>query len=259
MSDLIDLHCHILPGVDDGAQTIEDSLEMAKKAVSQGISHILCTPHHNNGKYHNPANKVIPRVADLQEELDNRQIPLTVLEGQEVRITGTLIDDINRDEILFTDLDNTYILIEFPTIDVPSYTEQLFVELLLKGHTPVIVHPERNAKFREDPNLLIKFLDMGVLAQLTAPSYVGIFGKSIQKTAKQMVENNLVQMVASDAHNLKHRDFYLKEAFQQIEKDFGKDKAEFMKQVAKDLLNGDKIKMPDYSEVGSKKKRFGIF
>ncbi|WEV60770.1 tyrosine protein phosphatase [Streptococcaceae bacterium ESL0729] len=254
---MIDLHCHILPGVDDGAQTIEDSMDMANKAVSQGITHILCTPHHNNGKYDNKASKVIPRVLALQEELDKRDIPLTVLEGQEVRITGSLIEDIVRDEILFTDLDNKYILIEFPTIDVPSYSEQIFVDLISRGHTPVIVHPERNAVFREDPNKLIDFLDMGVLAQLTAPSYVGVFGKSIQKTAKLMVKHNMVQMVASDAHNLKHRNFYLKEAYQAIEKDFGKKKVEYMKQVAKDLLNGDPVSRPEYSEI--RKKKFGLF
>lgn len=254
---MIDLHCHILPGVDDGAQTLEDSLAMAEKAISQGITHILCTPHHNNGKYKNPKQTVIPRVAQLQEELDQRQLPLTVLEGQEVRITGDLLEDMSRDEILFTDLEDTYILIEFPTMDIPAYTEQLFFELRGLGKIPVIVHPERNAKFREDPNRLIPFLDMGVLAQLTAPSYVGTFGKSIQKTAKQMVKHNLVQMVASDAHGVNKRNFFMKEAFSEIEKDFGHEKVLAMQQVAKDLLNGDLINFPVYTEV--KKRKFGLF
>lgn len=254
---MIDLHCHILPGVDDGAQTLEDSLAMAEKAISQGITHILCTPHHNNGKYKNSKQTVIPRVAQLQEELDQRQLPLTVLEGQEVRITGDLLEDMSRDEILFTDLEDTYILIEFPTMDIPAYTEQLFFELRGLGKIPVIVHPERNAKFREDPNRLIPFLDTGVLAQLTAPSYVGTFGKSIQKTAKQMVKHNLVQMVASDAHGVNKRNFFMKEAFAEIEKDFGHEKVLAMQQVAKDLLNGDLINFPVYTEV--KKRKFGLF
>ena len=127
---MIDLHCHILPGVDDGAENIEASIAMAEQAVSQGITHILCTPHHNNGKYTNPKSEVISLVASLQAELDKRKLPLTVLEGQEVRITGDLIEDIRKDKILFTDLEDTYILIEFPTMEVPSYTEQVFFELL---------------------------------------------------------------------------------------------------------------------------------
>lgn len=254
---MIDLHCHILPGVDDGAENIEASIAMAEQAVSQGITHILCTPHHNNGKYTNPKSEVISLVASLQAELDKKKLPLTVLEGQEVRITGDLIEDIRNDKILFTDLEDTYILIEFPTMEVPSYTEQVFFELLQMGKVPVIVHPERNAHFRKDPNNLIPFLEMGCLAQLTAPSYVGVFGKDIQKTAKVMVEHNLVQMVASDAHGVKKRSFFMKETYEQIAKDFGEDKVTKMQQVAKDLLNGDQVDYPGYIEV--KKKKFGLF
>lgn len=254
---MIDLHCHILPGIDDGADTLADSLAMAEAAISQGITHILCTPHHNNGKYVNSKDEVIPKVAALQKELDQRNLPLTLLEGQEVRITGDLVSDIQQDRILFTDLADTYILIEFPMADVPAYAERLLFELRSMGKTPVIVHPERNIKFREDPNRLIPYLEMGCLTQLTAPSYVGVFGKSIQKTAKQMLEHNLVQMMASDAHGVKKRTFVMKEAYEQIQQDFGLAKVTAMEQVAKDLLNGDAVTFPEYSEI--KKKRFGLF
>lgn len=250
---MIDLHCHILPGIDDGAENLEASIAMAEKAIDQGITHILCTPHHNNGKYTNSKSSIIDQVANLQVELDKRNLPLTLFEGQEVRITGTLIDEIKEDRILFTDVEDTYILIEFPTLDIPAYTEQLFFELRAMQKIPIIVHPERNAKFRENPNLLIPFLDMGCLAQLTAPSYVGIFGKSIQKTAKIMVEHNLVQMVASDAHGVHKRNFYLKEAYKKIQKDFGKEVVMDMQKVARDVANGDDVYYPTYSEVKNKK------
>lgn len=250
---MIDLHCHILAGIDDGAESMDASLAMAREAVDQGITHILCTPHHNNGRYENPKATVISTVALLQAELDQRNLPLTLLEGQEVRITGELLEEIKKDRILFTDLADTYLLIEFPTMDVPAYTEDLFFELRALGKVPVIVHPERNAKFREDPNRLIPYLEMGCLAQLTAPSIVGSFGKSIQKTAKTMVKHNLVQMVASDAHGVNKRTFYMKEAYEAV----GKEKAGLMQQVAKDLLNGDAESYPSYQEV--KKKKFGLF
>nr|HPR80580.1 tyrosine protein phosphatase [Enterococcus sp.] len=126
---MIDLHCHILPGIDDGAENIEASIAMAEKAINQGITHILCTPHHNNGRYENPKESIIHSVSLLQAELDKRNLNLTLLEGQEVRITGELIEQINQNKILFTDLDDTYILIEFPTMDIPAYTEQIFFEL----------------------------------------------------------------------------------------------------------------------------------
>lgn len=254
---MIDLHCHILPGIDDGAKTLEDSLDMVRKAISQGITHLMCTPHHNNGKYFNPADQVIERVAALQQELDDRNLGLTLLEGQEVRITGTLLEDIARGEILFTDLDDTYILIEFPTGEVPAYTKQLFFNLLSQGHTPVIVHPERNAVFRKNPNDLIPFLEIGVLTQLTAPSIVGVFGKEIQKTAKQMLKHNMLHMVASDAHNLRHRNFYLKEAYEEIKKEQGQATVEAMQQMTKALVNGDPVTIPNFTEV--KEKKFKLF
>lgn len=253
---MIDLHCHILPGIDDGAKTVNDSLDMARMAVKQGITHILCTPHHNNGKYDNPASQVITHVAALQKELDLQNIPLTLFEGQEVRISGDLIEQIQQESILFTDLDNRYILIELPTNDIPAYTEHLFFELLKAEHTPIIVHPERNSKFIQDPNRLLPFLEMGVLTQLTAPSYVGVFGRQIERTAKQMVANNLVYMVASDAHNIEKRGFFMKKAYDAIAKDMGADHVEAMQQMAKDILNGDDVRIPEYKEI--KMKRFGF-
>lgn len=246
---MIDLHSHILPGVDDGAQTLEDSLEMARKAISQGITHLMCTPHHNNGKYNNPADKIIREVANLQGELDKRGLELTLLEGQEVRLTEFLLTAIQRDEILFTDLDNTYLLIEFPTNEVPIYAEQVFYQLLNRGQVPVIVHPERNAVFREEPNRLVSFLEMGTLTQLTAPSIVGIFGSDIQQTARQMLEHNMLYMVASDAHNLRHRTFLMKEAYKEIEKIGGKEMVGAMQQMAKDLVNGDPVIRPKYQAI----------
>lgn len=254
---MIDLHCHILPEIDDGAQSLEDSILMAKSAVEQGISHILCTPHHNNGRYSNPAGKVIMEAARLQQELNQREIPLTLFEGQEVRIGGLLLDEIAKGEILFADLTNKYILIEFPTREIPSYTDKLFFELLIKGHTPIIVHPERNNMLMENPNDLIPFLEMGVLTQVTAASYLGSFGKKIKKVAKQMVENNMAHIIASDAHDTRRRGFFMKEAYEKIGKDLGQEKVIAMQQTGKDILNGDEIIAPEYTEI--KRMKFKLF
>lgn len=254
---MIDLHCHLLPGIDDGPESMEESLALAQSAVDQGITHVLCTPHHNNGRYENPKASIIAAVAELQIAIDEAQIPLTVLEGQEVRITGELIKDLNEDNILFTDLNDTYLLIEFPSADVPAFSETLLFELRGMGKIPVIVHPERNRFFMEDPDRLIPFLEMGCLAQLTAPSIVGIFGKKIQKIAHEMVERNLVQMVASDAHGVNKRLFSLKEAYEEIDRKYGNQTVQLMKQVTKDLVNGDEVEYPPYEE--KKKKKFGLF
>ena len=255
---MIDLHSHILPGVDDGAQNLDDSLNLARKAVEQGITHLLCTPHHHNGKYINHKIDVIEAVDKLQKEFDQRGIPLTIFEGQEVRINGDLIKQLDEGDILFCDATNRYLLIEFPSAEAPSYALRLLEEVRARDIVPIIVHPERNGTFRDDPNKLIEYLGMGCLAQLTAPSIVGVFGKSIKKTAELMVENNLVQMVASDAHHVDKRTFYMKEAFNEITKLYGNRKSDYFQTIAKYIINGDDVGAVDYQEV-RKKKIFGLF
>lgn len=238
---MIDLHCHILPGIDDGAQTMDDSIAMAHVAVAEGITHILVTPHHNNGRYINASATIIANVNELQTEFDKRQIPLTLFPGQEVRITGELIEDIQNGTIQFIDEEQQYLLIEFPTMTIPQFSEELFFQLNKKKITPIIVHPERNQIFMENPNRLGDFIERGALAQLTAGSYLGKFGKKIEKVSKQMIEANLVHIIASDAHNVTTRNFHLKEAYEKMEKNVGLKKVVLFKQNAKDLINGETI------------------
>ena len=238
---MIDLHCHILPGIDDGAKDMEDSIEIAREAVAEGITHILATPHYKNGHWDNEKKDILVLVEELQKELDARDIPLTIFPGQEVRINGELFEDLTEDKIQFIDEGKQYVLIEFPTPSMPAYTESLFFELQKKGITPIIVHPERNHAVLKDPNVLLPFIEKGALAQLTAASYTGGFGKSIQKVSKQLIEANLVHFIASDAHNISSRSFHMKEAYKKLEKEYGKEKANEYQQVTKDLVNGEVI------------------
>lgn len=255
---MIDLHCHILPGIDDGAKDIEDSIDMARAAVAEGITHILATPHYKNGHWNNEKKDILVLVDELQEELDARDIPLTIFPGQEVRINGELFEDLAEDKIQFIDEGSQYVLIEFPTPSIPAYTESLFFELQKEGITPIIVHPERNRAVLKNPNVLLPFVEKGALAQLTAASYTGGFGKSIQKVSKQLVEANLVHFIASDAHNVSSRSFHMKEAFRKLEKEFGREKVNEYQQVTKDLVNGEVIVSPTARTV-KQPKFLGLF
>ncbi|MEG0679828.1 MAG: CpsB/CapC family capsule biosynthesis tyrosine phosphatase, partial [Carnobacterium sp.] len=156
---MIDLHCHILPGIDDGAKTMEDSLAMAREAVAEGITHILATPHYKNGRWTNEKDSIIQGVAAVQQELNNRVIPLTLFPGQEVHIVGELLEDIAKNKIQFIDEGNQYLLIEFPTATIPAFTDSLFFNLQKTGVTPIIVHPERNHAILNDPTLLLKLVE----------------------------------------------------------------------------------------------------
>jgi len=256
---MIDIHCHILHGIDDGARSLEDSLAMAELAVAEGITHMLVTPHHKNGKFENLKADIVRSTSELQKELDERGIALTLFSGQEVRINGDLLSDIKNDDILFVDEGNQYILVEFPTLAIPHYAESLFFQLQQKGITPVIVHPERNQEIIEDPNVLLSLVEKGALAQLTASSYVGVFGKEIAELSEKLIAANLVHVLASDAHNTRGRSFHMAEAFAKLEKDFGSEKAAVFQQAAKDLINGDAVATEIPTVVKTPKKRFGLF
>lgn len=253
---MIDLHCHILPGIDDGAKTIEDSLAMARAAVSEGITHILATPHHKNKMWNNDKQVVNQLVDELQHELDMRDIPLTIFPGQEIRINGEIIEDVQKDTIQFIDEQEQYLLIEFPTSSIPNYTERLFFELQSNGITPIIVHPERNRAIYKTPELLKDLVEKGALAQLTAASYTGSFGKDIQKFSKQLIEANLVHFLTSDAHNVSTRPFLMKEAVEKLQKEFGQEKVDEFDQVTRNLVNGELIVSPQPQSIKRKKLFF---
>lgn len=239
---MIDIHCHILPGIDDGAEDLEMALEMANMAASQGITHILATPHHRNPVFTNKKEQIETAVDRFQIELDKRGIDLIVFPGQEVRIHGELMQHIEAGEILFTDLNQTYLLVEFPSSEVPAYTDRLFFELLTAGIRPVIVHPERNAVFMSDINRLERFIQQGCYAQLTTASYLGEFGAEIQRVSQTMIERQLIHLMASDAHRPEGtRSFQMAAAYQAIEAEYGKQLVFDWQQNAKSLINGDAL------------------
>ncbi|WP_056990418.1 tyrosine-protein phosphatase [Liquorilactobacillus mali] len=253
---IVDLHCHLIPGIDDGSPDLEHSLELARQAVAEGITHILATPHHLDGDYVNHRADVIKHVTDFQNELDNHGIPLVIFPGQEVHINGDLTE--RYDDLLGIDEDKKYMLIEFPHGSVPKYAKRLFFELRKMGTTPVIVHPERNHEIQGDLNLLYDFIADGALAQLTATSYIGGFGEKVQDISEQLVEHNLVQIFASDAHALKGRNFALREAFIKLRTELGQAKVDEFEGNAENLLNGLPVFARDYSRI-AKKKKFWFF
>ncbi|WP_437829650.1 tyrosine-protein phosphatase [Niallia taxi] len=254
---MIDIHCHILPGVDDGPVTDEDSLDMAKAAVKEGIKTIIATPHHRNNKYENKREQILKNVSNLNELLKQENIPLEILPGQENRIYGEILEDFQKGEILT--LSNTqYLFIEFPTSSVPRYAERLLYDIQVEGITPIIVHPERNKEILENPDLLYNFVKKGSLTQVTAASVTGYFGKNIQKFSKQLIEANLTHFIASDAHNIHNRSFKLDEAYNYIEDIMGKDYVYLFMENSESILSNQNI-FREIPEKLRRRKFFGIF
>jgi len=255
---MIDLHCHILPGIDDGAKNMDDSIQMAEAAVEEGITHILATPHHMSHHWKNEKVEVVKLVGELQGELDIRNIELTIFPGQEIRVFGELLEEIDKRTIQFIDEQEQYLLIEFPTATVPTYTERLFFELQNKGIIPIIVHPERNHEIYENPEVLKNLVEKGALSQLTAVSYTGGLGNKIQKFSKQLIEADLVHFIASDSHNVTNRPFYMKEAKNRFKKEYGEEKWRYFDQVTRKLVNGDVVTTSRPQSI-KKKRFFGLF
>lgn len=257
---MIDLHCHLLPGIDDGSANLETSLELAKEAVQNGVTHALLTPHHMNGVYVNHKADVIRLTDEFQAQLKQHNINLTVFPGQEVRINGDLLTALDRDDILCADEGGKYLMLEFPDDDVPTYTNDMIYQLQQRGIIPIIVHPERNTRIMKHPDLIYDLLQKGCLSQITASSYVGTFGDKVEHFSEQLIEAGQGYVFASDAHNLPERKYEMKEAFQKLQMEFGNELSKEFENNARAIINGDLIQPHHLNVLKTRKKKlFGLF
>jgi protein-tyrosine phosphatase len=208
---VIDLHCHILPGVDDGPERLEDALALAREAADEGIRTIVATPH-LDGRHLRTAAEVGDRVASLNSSLADGGIPVEVLPGAEVALSwlGELGDAELADAALG---DGPALLVESPyTGDVPVLEEQLF-ELQVKGFQPLLAHPERCPAFQARPERLAALVDHGVRCSITAASLAGRLGRGARRLSIELVSRRLVHDVSTDAHDTRHRPPRLREGF----------------------------------------------
>ncbi|WP_075981929.1 tyrosine-protein phosphatase [Bacillus massilinigeriensis] len=249
---MIDIHCHILPNVDDGPSNYFDVIEMANQAVMTGITHLFATPHHMNGRYENTKTEILAGVRSLNQILQNEKIPLSVHCGQELRIHREIFHTLDLNEVLTLDNQGKYLLVELPSKEIPDYTLDVIYELLLKGITPILVHPERNMMFHENPSLLFELVQVGALTQLTSGSIIGHFGKKIKNFSEKMMEHHLAHFVANDAHNIHSRGFFLQEAYEVIIRKFGVKQSAYFNNNAELLLNGEKFQREEPMRIRNK-------
>ncbi|SEN60934.1 tyrosine-protein phosphatase [Paenibacillus sp. OV219] len=217
---MIDIHTHILPGIDDGAGNLEDSLALARAAVAEGITGLIATPHHADGRYMNNASFVSEQVERLKEELAARQIPLELFVGQEIRVHSDMLDVWSAKE-LATLAGSKYILLEMPSASVPSRMLEYIHEFVIMGINPIIAHPERNAEVVKYPDKLNEMIEAGAYGQMTTHSLLGGFGKQIERRAWQLCREGLIHVISSDAHHMERRGFRLREAYDRVSKELG--------------------------------------
>lgn len=236
---MIDLHCHILPFLDDGSRDNDMSLDMAREAISEGITTIVATPHHQNGQYVNEKKRILQHVQKLRYSLEQAQIPLTILPGQETRLNGDFLKDYHEDKILTLNDTKKYVFVEFSSTQVPNFTTQLLFEMQSRGLIPIIVHPERNRYLIEEPTVLYEFINRGALAQVTAGSLIGKFGRKVKKFSHQLIDSNLIHFVSSDAHNLGSRSFYMRKSLEVIKEEHGQGTVQLFKENAHRVIKGE--------------------
>jgi protein-tyrosine phosphatase len=211
---MIDLHCHLLPRVDDGPQSLQEAVDLAMAAVEDGVTHAVVTPHVYPGKFNNTRSSIEIAGQHYVTLLKLKGVPLRVSFGGEVRLDAELPDLIERDEIPFLGVSEGFktMLLEFPDAQIPLGADQLVRRLLSKGIRPLIAHPERNKSVMEKPERICSFVDAGCALQITAGSILGQFGPRALAAAEYMLDGSMVSAIASDAHNLNGRRYRLREA-----------------------------------------------
>jgi protein-tyrosine phosphatase len=218
---MVDLHCHILPGLDDGAKTVEESLAMAEDAIADGITHVVGTPH-ASADYPFDYARVRASCQELNTRLAGR---LTIATGCDFHLNHENLVKIRQDPRPYCLNQHDYLLVEFNEFSIPPSMDQTLHELQLAGLRPVITHPERNGILRTRPERLQQWVRHGSFVQLTAGSLAGVFGPGPQQDAWSWLARGFVHFICSDAHNTGRRPLKLKFAYDAVAAQMGEEVA----------------------------------
>ncbi len=211
----VDIHCHLLPGIDDGSPDWETSLAMARMAVADGTRTIIVTPHQLGNFSQNRGDSIRQLTGQLQEVLRQHKIPLEIMPGADVRIEDNMLELLGSGEVLSLGDKRQHVLLELPH-ELYFPLESLLTELNRRGMTGILSHPERNHGILREPALLPALVDAGCLMQVTAGSLMGTFGRQSQQLAEWMLGQGLVHLLASDAHGIKSRRPLLGRALERV-------------------------------------------
>lgn len=223
---MIDIHAHILPGVDDGSRDIGDSLMMASMAVQSGVSGIIVTPHCNipGDNCVSGATEMRQSLTYFREALSDNEIPLELYEGMEIFGTPE-VAEMMQEGILCPLAGSVYTLIEFPFSNYADEATAILESLLDLGLRPVVAHPERYYYVMEDPQILNEWFDMGCYLQANKGSLQGRFGPRVEALAHSMVQRRFVSFIASDAHSSRTRTTWMEDIFTLVENRYGREYA----------------------------------
>lgn len=215
---MIDLHSHIIAGIDDGARTLDDSIALARNSVEAGVTQVMCTPHVHIGRYDNNVETIKPAFELTLAAIQDAGIPLKLAMGSEVRIASEILFLAPQNKLLFIGKweEKDVLLLEMPHSHIPPGIENIIKWLLSRNIQPVIPHPERNRDILENYAKAKWLKQFGCMFQTTAGSYIGRFSQNVKETVWAMQKDGLVDYVASDMHSVKDRPNDMHEAYNAV-------------------------------------------
>jgi protein-tyrosine phosphatase len=254
---MVDLHCHILFGLDDGPKLLDDSLAMAEDAIADGITHVVATPHCSSQFLFDFANVQAKR-DELAEKLQGR---LKLATGCDFHLNHENLLAIRKHSEPFCINQKDYLLVEFNEFSIPPAVDQTLHELQLAGLRPVITHPERNPILRSQPDRLTQWVRLGCFAQITAGSLSGVFGPGAKEDAWSWMTRGLIHFVSSDAHNTARRPLKLRFAYDSIAQQLGEETARaLLIENPLAAFNGDPLPyVPEIEEQQHRKRKRFLF
>lgn len=221
----IDIHSHIIPGVDDGSPNLETSLALLRMAAENGTTDIIATPHVIDVSSTLTWDAIRRHVENLQKEADKENIKINIYPGAETELNWDLLELIREDHSRFCLAGSRYSLMEMPSLMLPPHLEEIIYELQVMDIVPVLAHPERQMQLMEQPEKLLDLLQKGCAAQSNGGSVTGVFGPRVQHNVEQLLDQKVIAFMGSDAHNLRHRNTNLKEARETITTRWGAETA----------------------------------
>ena len=275
---MIDLHVHILSGLDDGAKTLEESIQMCWISYRDGVRTIVATPHTLNGLYLNGRETILAKVKELNEALMKFGIrnaefgikepnaalhtpqsemffnsafrtphsALKILPGADIRLSEMTLPYLDQGKMMTIRDGKKYLFLEFPFQGIPYQTEEVIFQIMTRGIIPIITHPERNLEIEQRPQRYYEMIRMGCLGQVTAMSLTGEFGSRVRQIAERLLKNKLIHFIASDAHSTDGRPPILSEGVRAAEKIVGKEEAQKMvTKYPQAILEGRKPDVPE--------------
>ena len=268
---MIDLHSHILHGLDDGPETMDESIQMCWISYRDGVRTIVATPHTLNGEYQNDRSTILVKVKELNEALTQFGLrnsefgiedlqseislhsalctphsALEILPGADVHFSNEILVQLDKGEIMTVGDRMKFLIIEFPFHAIPFRAEEVLFQLMARGIVPIISHPERNLEIVRRPARYYEMIRMGCLGQVTAMSLTGGFGAKIKGFSEKLLKKRLIHLIASDAHSVDGRPPILSTAIKEAEKIVGKEEAlKMVTEYPEAILEGRKPHVPE--------------